>query len=235
MADEIIGFDDRGFRRAVAAIRKIEALPTIAPPTLQVFPTVEKCVPFRNDSGAEMPAYGVARITGSVTVNGEKILTATKPDTTFASEYIANGEEVVPDGKVGSGYLNNPPYLLYDSGTPAWGEYWGPKPSQWTLSKGYPATTRVRSLYDSTNKWIEGSFSPIVTVIGKAGSDIAALSSETPGSGTVTAWYNNAGTFAATTFTFTGYNFSASVITASKYTVYNLVNGIWVAVFESCT
>lgn len=190
---------------------------------------------FRNDSGEVVPAFGIMEVTGAIIRDDDVVLTITKPSTTFGRPYAVNGDSEVAIGGYGNCTNSSPCPQYYTSGTtPAFGNGYGPKPGIWTLEKGYPATTIVDVIVDSTNKILYGSFQPITTVIGKAGSDIAALSSETPGYGTVTAWYNNAGTFAETTFTFTGYNFSTSVITASKYTVYNLVNGIWVAVFEGC-
>ena len=200
--------------------------------------------PFVNDSSETIPANAIVRISGTTfdplmdaTSGGACIAVvyhAVKPDTTLG-RYAINSSLQVAAGESGLLRFEGPCEQAFDSGTVTIGSGYGPKPSQWTLSKGYPSTTIADGTTNSETKRLFGSFNQLTTVIGKAGSDISAKSGESPGSGTVNAWYNSAGTFADSTMTFTGYNFSASAITASKYTAFNLVNGIWVAVFESCT
>lgn len=193
-------------------------------------------IAFRNDSGVVVPPHAIMEVTDAEMRSGDILLIINKPSTTFGRPYAVNGKFEIPIGGYGQCYRNIECAQAYTTGTtPAFGDGYGPKPGQWTLEKGYPSTTIAYEIADSTSKILFGSFSPITSIIGKAGSDIAALSSETPGSGTVTAWYRNGSAFAATTFTFTGFNFSASAITSGKYVAYKLVNGIWVAVFESCS
>lgn len=123
--------------------------------------------PFRNDYAGTVPAYGVVAITGITVVQGLPIYTGTRPSTTFYRVYGINSAEAVPDDGYGQLRLTGPCEIAYDSGTPAAGEGWGPKPSQFTLSKGYPSITTVSGVIDSTNKVLLGTLGPINILIGK--------------------------------------------------------------------
>lgn len=93
-------------------------------------------VHFRNDSGEEVPAHGVMYVTGSVTVGPKEYVTIEKPDTSLQRLCLVNGKRPVADGNYGRGtWLSEADWVLYDSGTPAYGESWGPKQSQWSLTK----------------------------------------------------------------------------------------------------
>lgn len=95
-------------------------------------------VRFRNDNSGTVPKYGVLRITGMAQVKGKYILTIDQPNTTFLRLYLVNGATQVGTGKYGWGYFltgETPRKVLYDTGTPAYGESWGPKASQWSLAK----------------------------------------------------------------------------------------------------
>lgn len=193
----------------------------------------------KNTSGESCPAYGLLAITGMEmrgTTFKRPVLTGTKPSTTFYREYAVNGPTVIPAG--GYGRCTRGPaalYIAYDSGTPALDEGWGPKPGQWTLSKGYPSTTTVSGIVDSTNKVLLGTLGPINTLAGKADSNIAAISTDTPTSGTVSVYYFGGTSYADTTQNVTAYNKSAAEVTASKHLTMVWVNGIWEIIFESCT
>ena len=137
---------------------------------------------FRNTEGSTMPAFSIAAITGQEFKDQELILKLAKPGTTFYRQ-LAISEPVDAAASTGYGRCLVKGYGLvkYDSGTPAAGEGWGPKPSQWTISKGFPGCTIV-GIADSTNKIALVSLdSPIVTLLGKA---IANLSADTSYSST---------------------------------------------------
>lgn len=94
---------------------------------------------FRNDSGEEIPAFGVMRVTGIETVGGRASAIVAKPSSSFERLYLVNTYRVAADG-IGEGtWLSEANYVLYNtgSGTPAYGESWGPKSGQWTLEKYY--------------------------------------------------------------------------------------------------
>lgn len=91
---------------------------------------------FRNDSGETIPAYGVILLGTPFMSNGLIHYSANKPSTSFQRFYLVNGPEDIADDKFGWGtWLTHPGKVLYDSGTPAAGESWGPKTGQWSLSK----------------------------------------------------------------------------------------------------
>lgn len=127
-----------------------------------------EAVPFINSGGNDCPAYGVLSL-NDVTLDTAMpyYLTADRPSTTFKRFQIVNGSEPVPAGDNGFGYIVNGSHnrlciAAYDgSGTPAGGEEWGVKPSQFTLSKGYPGCFSVLGVLDSTNQWVLGYLHPI--------------------------------------------------------------------------
>lgn len=93
-------------------------------------------IPFRNQSGEIIPAYACMRITGGVESGSTQIVTVSKPSTTFQRLYLINGPSQVAVGADGTGtWLSDAAYVLYETGTPAYGESWGPKASQWSLVK----------------------------------------------------------------------------------------------------
>ncbi len=124
--------------------------------------------------------------------------------------------------------------IAYDSGSPALGEGWGPKPGQWTLSKGFPCTTIVDGIWDATDKILQGSFGLIDTLLGKASGSITARSSTTPGSGTLAIWCRIGSTLTDTTMTTTIYNMSQEAGTSGNYMQAKMIGGdFWLDV-EDC-
>ena len=138
---------------------------------------------FRNDYSGTVPAFGVMRITGVVTLasdlgssggyNDLPILKCDQPSTTFYQQYAVNGPQTVATGEYGSCALSGLIQVAYDTGTPAQGEGWGPKPSQFTLSENYPAAGQIVAVTDSTNKYALCHFGPIERIFGRAQGAIA--------------------------------------------------------------
>lgn len=105
-----------------------------------VLPERPKWVAFRNTSGEEIPAYGVMRVTGAELKAGLPLITVAKPSTAFQRLYLVNGPTRVGSEAQARGvgtWLTDDlgGYVLYESGTPAYGESWGPKAGQWSLAK----------------------------------------------------------------------------------------------------
>lgn len=95
-------------------------------------------VEFVNASGEEIPAHAVMRVTGAELKAGLPIITVAKPNTTFQRLYLVNGPLRVGSESTARGigtWLSDANFVLYDSGTPAVGESWGPKNGQWSLAK----------------------------------------------------------------------------------------------------
>jgi hypothetical protein len=122
----------------------------------------------KNDSEETCPAFGLLAITGSESRGRRTVLIGDKPSTTFYREYAVNGPTAIPAGKTGrctrsSGGL----WIKYDTGTPANGEGWGPKPSQWTASKGFPGIT-CEGIKDAGRYILLGTLGEIRTLLCKA-------------------------------------------------------------------
>jgi hypothetical protein len=93
-------------------------------------------VRFVNQNSGTVPAYGVMRVTGATSAIGEPTLTIDKPNTSFQRRYLVNGPYVVQTTATGWGtWLDDADLVLYESGTPAYGESWGPADGQWSLKK----------------------------------------------------------------------------------------------------
>lgn len=132
-------FSDESMRRIARdifnnerdAIRSVLFLPPVQPDR-------PKFVAFRNTSGEEIPAHAVMRVTGAEVKGGLPLITVAKPSTTFQRLYLVNSERRVGGGANARGvgtWLEEAAYVLYEAGTPAVGESWGPKAGQWSLAK----------------------------------------------------------------------------------------------------
>lgn len=91
--------------------------------------------PFRNDSGEEVPAYALMKVTGAAKSGTTRMLLVDQPDE-VEGEYVANGPSSVPDGKFGRCGRGLAKRVLFDNAeTPANGEVWGAKNNSWKLTK----------------------------------------------------------------------------------------------------
>lgn len=166
----INSFTDESIRRIAYAVfaEERDALRSLFAAQV-VQPDRPKLVAFRNTSGEEIPAYGVMRVTGAEVKAGLPIITVAKPSTTFQRLYLVNGPLRVGSDTNARGvgtWLYEAGYVLYESGTPAVGESWGPKASQWSLAKwrygftiqgataGSGATARVLAKQAEVNAFI---------------------------------------------------------------------------------
>jgi hypothetical protein len=132
-------------------------------------PTEVPSVTFYNASGAEVPAYGIMAITDGGALDTIPYVKAAKPSSTYRKLYAVNGPVAVADKDYGQCYATGVVRVLYDAGTPAVGELWGPTESQWYASKGSTGngdanTTYTRAdwgivvagIVDATNKVLLG-------------------------------------------------------------------------------
>lgn len=96
-------------------------------------------VPFKNSNAGTAPAFGVLRVTGTTAVDQFNFLTIDQPDSTYRWLYLVNGTEDVPANGYGWGtWLWHGGRVLYGSGTPAYGNEYGPTASAWTLQPNAP-------------------------------------------------------------------------------------------------
>ncbi len=141
-------------------------------------------VVFKNLSGYTVPAKGVMAQQGVTQdagghTNTRNVITTARPDTTFRRDYWVNGLADVANNTFGvCGSSESPMEALYDSGTPATGEGWGPKPGQFTLSKGFPGFTIV-GITDSFNKAALVKQEPILQLLVKTTAAINTNASTT--------------------------------------------------------
>jgi hypothetical protein len=134
--------------------------------------------PFKNTYAGTIPAYSVVEIVDCIAVPGLDLsyFTVTRPSTTFRgpSHYAVTSAESVVENGTGQLRFHGTCRVAYDSGTPAKFEGWGPKPGQFTLSKGYPGLVSVHRIENTTSKWLLGTLTPITKILCKATADNAA-------------------------------------------------------------
>lgn len=228
-------FDETGMRRAVNVIRRVEAEPG-RPLGGNVLRPIGDPIKWKfgyNVSGETIPPFSPVVLDAGSALDGVYHANLNKPSNTFSRSLGMTGSLPIAAASRG-GYHTESWLGCYDTGTPAPGETWGPKPGQWTLSKGYPGLFEIEGVWDSTNKYASGTVRPINALVGKAGSDIPALSGATPGSGSVTIWIFDGSDFVTTSMTVTAYNLSASAVTAATFLQLKWAYSMWLVDFESC-
>lgn len=213
-------FDENGKDRADKAIRWVEGFREQQARRQRRFSGPFDDLKIYNGTNEELPQYGVGKVTSLTTVNGEKVATVEKPDTTFSRLYLVNSGGDVAYQKTGISKNRPIVKVLYDSGTPVVGETWGPKPSQWTLSKGYPGFT-ILGIVDSTNKIALARYDEPGFYLVKADSTIAKGSS-----GTCSLYYDNAGTETDTTINISSCKALGAEVTSGKWAIVQYMNGV---------
>lgn len=177
---------------------------------------------FLNNSSETVPAYGVMGITAG-TFDSDFYFTCGQPDTTFRRFYLINGPIDVEAGKYGWAQKpNQTNKVLFRtaSGTPAAGECWGPKPSQWTLEKNYYGFTILGGA-DTTLGQVLCQQHVVNTIIGKTDSSHAKSAS-----GTISVYAGTLGSESDTTINITAYNRFAAVST-TKWVQADWIGGGW--------
>lgn len=167
---------ERDIRRVIAATRNNER----AIQNLKAFvkaglrPRSELWAAFKNDTGETVPRSAILRVTGIATdSSGGYYLEIAKPSTTFSRQFAVSCRRAIPSGEFGLAFLGYAPIeIQYDTGTPAAGDVYGAKPSQFTVSKNYPGYL-VLDVKDTTNKILLAVPEPILTLHGKADAKIA--------------------------------------------------------------
>ncbi len=188
-------------------------------------------IPFKNLHAASAPAFGVMQVTGSVVEDGVTFLTCTQPGSALGTEFAINGASQVRSGEKGICYRQGDLQVAYDGGTPQWGEGWGVRANQWTLSKGYPTIITVHSVKNAANQILYGTFTPLASVLGVASADLAAMTGTQPGTQqtTVYVWDGTHFSAAQPAMTFAGFNVSTAPVKAGTLTQFVATSGLWVA------
>lgn len=192
---------------------------------------------FRNDSGETIPAGGIMRKTGTeIGPEGGLVHVMNKPVTSAFDPpfYVNLGEEIVDDGYGWCATFEHEIGRAYHlSGTPAYGESWGPKGGQWELAQYYPGFIIEG---DPDDGLVLVRQTPPKMLLAQSDSGgISARSSTTLGSDNgVTVYYRNGATIAATTFVITAYNESATAVGASTYLQLLREGNAWIVNWEEC-
>ncbi len=138
---------------------------------------------FKNVAGVTAPACGVLAQQSVIRdANGHTqkrtILTAGKPDATFRTTHFVNGYADVPNNAIGVCCSTEGPLeVLFDTGTPANGEGWGPKPGQFSLAKGFPGFLVLGLNSDDSLAVVVPQ--PLVQLLGKTTDPITADTNST--------------------------------------------------------
>jgi hypothetical protein len=215
-------FDEDGKRRANKSIRWTEQFREKQNRRQRRQVSLFDDLRIYNGTNESLPQYGVGKVTSITTYNGEKYATVEKPDTTFSRQYLVNSGSAL--AYQSTGVAKNRPVVkvLYDTGTPAAGEVWGPKPGQWTASKGYPGFL-VLGIVDSTNKIMLARVEEPEIYAAKADGDIAINAS-----GTCSQWVGTPGgsEFDSTVNITNCYNFTGKKIKTNDLVTIYFVDGV---------
>ena len=160
----------------------------------------------QNDNAGTAPAYAILRPTGVGLINGEMVVTVDQPNTTLARYYLVNSAATIASGATGPATLDFPTLAAFDSssGTPAYGDGWGPKPSSWKLNKAYPGFTAMGYNLGTTATLALGH--EIGRLLGKTDS-----THNKSASGTVSIYIGTLGSETDSTMNVTAYNAFANV------------------------
>lgn len=228
---DIIGFDEQSFRQLRQELAELRRESVNFRRTLALLttgrhdaptPQAPRRIRFKNNNSGVAPAYGVLRVTGASTAG---YLTIDQPDSTYRWLYLVNGRSKVPAGGYGYGsYLTaenfnfHSNYVLYDtgSGTPAYGDEWGPTASSWKLQKYAPGFW----IMGANNTDVSGSERTVavqvppneVLVKNATGSAIGAAAS-----GTFTLEGGSAGSESTLGMTLTAWNHSSVSFADTKF------------------
>lgn len=112
-------------------------------------------------------AWGVARITGmTADVPEAPYLTIARPNNTIQRIYTVLYGQTIAAGGFGFCTFDWPARVLYGTGTPAYGESWGPDIDSWSLEKERQGF-RILGAVDATTHTMQAVFEPIQLLIGK--------------------------------------------------------------------
>lgn len=185
---------------------------------------------FENNSGEQIPAFGIIKITGTVTLTDYgKILKAGKPDT-YGSQFIhfVNGGQAVNDTDIG--YCANPSqpvFAKYDTGsTPATAELWGPD-SSFDLKQDVGG---FQIIGGATSGRVLVVQAPMIIALAKTDASHAKAAS-----GTVSLWDGTLGSETDTTKNFTGVENHFADLETTKFVAITWRGGAdWMEIAGEC-
>lgn len=165
-------------------------------------------LPAVNAASETIPAFAVLRVSG---INSDGLIQVAKPNTNSDHNLLLNGPFDVPTSKYLSVTVPVAARALYETsdGTPANGEFWGSGNGSFKLRK---AQAGVFIWGDADG---ESVLCTAVTatgiLVGRTQGTMTAISSTTPGTGTVEIWKFSSGTLVNTGETETAYNLGPQI------------------------
>jgi hypothetical protein len=179
----------------------------------------------KNGAGEEIPPCAVMRISSEDLVDGRRVITVAKPDSTFRRRYLVNSPIAIANSISAegyAGYLGEGGYVYYNSGTPALDEEWGATASQWYLTQNRPGfiITAENTTFNSKN--IVSARGYLVTqVLGKPNAGI-----NLDNSGTINIYGGTPGSEATTSLTVSAfYKTGPSALTTSNWVTVGWLHG----------
>lgn len=175
-----IGFSESDFARVREVVRYVESSfppsgngrPRLPPPT-------PDGIPIYNDTGGSLGKYSLVRPNAIRLVEKKIFIDVKQPDSTHSWDYLVVGDNDIPSASYGLAQRGPMVKFLYDTGTPAVGNGYGPKSGQYTAVKNYPECLIVAGIYDAGDKIAWGRLKPIEELIGKLDGSLSQGSTAT--------------------------------------------------------
>lgn len=186
-------------------------------------------IPYKNNSGEAIPAYGIVRSDGVVSaIGGRVIISAEKPNT-YGSQYthFLNGPVAVPDGGYGSCTGIFPALVLVDSATFTAGECVGPRNNLWWAMIDTGGFVALESKVVTGGGTLLVTRSPMISFVGKFTANTGLNST-----GTVTSWWD--GGAELTGHTVANVLAVSHSFTTSDFANIHWMNGQWEAYKRTC-
>lgn len=170
-----------------------------------------------NVGGSEIPAFGLARVTGTRFDDEERVLRleVALPDTEFGEMLVVNGEIPIGAEKFGRGTARFPAVVAYDTsdGTPAAGDVWGVVPSSTgKLKLSFVEGFDVLGTVSGETGLAVVRPQPMQLMVGKTGS--STINKGSSGTVKVYRWTSTVGSEVDTTEEIQGFNRYADVESA---------------------
>ena len=93
-------------------------------------------VPFRNDSGEEIPPYSVLQISGTTSIGKKTYFTVVKCSSADEAWYPVNGEAAVSSNTYGECTFTPQAIVAFAGDVPDYGDEAGPVPDEWPIGSG---------------------------------------------------------------------------------------------------
>lgn len=147
-------FSNRDVGRIKNTVKRVEGYfaDNSSPPGSPASAASEVPVTFINTDATDAPAYAILAVTDATLLGpGTPCLKCAKP-ASDSKLFAVNGPKLVSAGAMGQCYTSGWVKVLYGTGTPAVGQRWGGKASQWTAASDGDGCLAVFGVLDATAK-----------------------------------------------------------------------------------